>query len=293
MFEVSVIIPVYNAASFIERAVQSAASLPQVKEIILIEDGSKDNSYAICKELCANISKLKLYQHEGGSNRGPSASRNLGIARADSEFVAFLDADDRYLPERFAGEQGLFSNAEIDGVYHASSFEDGRLYTMNKVIAPGALFFELLKGQSGFFNTNSITLRKRAFNRVGTFNEKLILHQDTELWLRLAKYTNLIPGNLESAVSMVTIHENNRIRHRNYESQRRFLTTVICSIKPQDLSLEEKKLLLDKVARNDAMRLSRVKRQFFFYWRKLKHVFFLEDAYKDLFRKCQLEIING
>src|SRR5690554_4082261 len=99
--QVSVIIPVYNAANFVTQAVESAVVLGEVGEVIVVEDGSPDNALDICRELADKYSKVKLFQHPNGENRGPGASRNLGIMNASFDFISFLDADDWYLPNRF------------------------------------------------------------------------------------------------------------------------------------------------------------------------------------------------
>ena len=104
MLQISVIIPVYNAEKFIRRAVESAVILDVVKEIILVEDNSPDNALTICRKLEREYSKVLVFQHPDGQNRGAAASRNLGIIKASCELIAFLDADDFYLSNRFNAE---------------------------------------------------------------------------------------------------------------------------------------------------------------------------------------------
>jgi len=77
--QISVIIPVYNASKFLEKAVYSAVSQYENAEVLLIEDGSSDNSLQICENLQTKYEKLKVYQHAGGQNMGAAATRNLGI----------------------------------------------------------------------------------------------------------------------------------------------------------------------------------------------------------------------
>ena len=89
MISISVIIPVYNAEKFLRTAVESALREPETSEVILVEDGSSDNSLAICRQLASESSKVRLFQHVDGKNRGVSASRNLGLVKAQSEFIAF------------------------------------------------------------------------------------------------------------------------------------------------------------------------------------------------------------
>ncbi len=101
VLQVSVIIPVYNAESFLKEAVFSALQQPETAEVILIEDGSSDDSLKVCQNLAEQYDQVKLFQHPQGVNLGAGASRNLGIEKASSDWIAFLDADDYYLPNRF------------------------------------------------------------------------------------------------------------------------------------------------------------------------------------------------
>lgn len=122
-FKVSVVMPVYNAVKYLTVAVESAVHLPEVHEVILIEDCSPDGALAKCRELASTYSKVKLAQHPNGENRGAGASRNLGIQLAQSKYIAFLDADDYYLPNRFHECKRIFlSDDTVDGVYGATGF---------------------------------------------------------------------------------------------------------------------------------------------------------------------------
>ena len=87
-FEVSVIIPVYNAASYVTKAVESALHSPQVGEIILVEDKSPDNALEVCIQLKNKYDKVKLLQHLNGENRGAGESRNLGIKHGKKRTTA-------------------------------------------------------------------------------------------------------------------------------------------------------------------------------------------------------------
>src|SRR5690606_5479728 len=97
-FNVSVIIPVYNAEKFLAEAVVSALVQPETGEVILIEDKSPDNSLALCRELAVHQHKINMIQHPDKDNQGAGASRNLGIANARSPFICLLAADDYMLP---------------------------------------------------------------------------------------------------------------------------------------------------------------------------------------------------
>ena len=149
---ISVIIPVYNAAAYIEKAVCSALFHAEVKEVVLVNDGSTDNSLAIIQKLQQIDNKIKIYHHKNKSNKGRSASRNLGIKKATQPYIAFLDADDFYLPNRFENDLKVFrDNINCDGVYNAIGVHFYRetnelerhnleIYSVTEEILPERLF---------------------------------------------------------------------------------------------------------------------------------------------------------
>lgn len=111
---VSVVIPVYNAQSTIIQTIQSVINQTYTNiELILIDDGSKDNSNSIMKDYIANSDRnIKLVTKENG---GVSSARNRGIDEATGEFIAFLDSDDEWLPEKIATQMTVFrENPNID-----------------------------------------------------------------------------------------------------------------------------------------------------------------------------------
>jgi len=119
-----VIIPVYNAAAYLTQAVESALAQPETAEVLLIEDGSPDNALDVCEELAGKYDKVRLLRHPNGENRGAGASRNLGMRNAKFDFIAFLDADDYYLPGRFAAASKIFRlDPACEGVYEAVAMQ--------------------------------------------------------------------------------------------------------------------------------------------------------------------------
>ena len=89
---ISVIIPVYNVEKYIERCIESITRQTYTNlEIIIIDDGSKDNSKAICQELENQDKRIKVYSQ---ANKGAAAARNYGITKANGEYIGFVDSDD-------------------------------------------------------------------------------------------------------------------------------------------------------------------------------------------------------
>ena len=155
-FDVSVIIPVYNSEKYLEKAVLSVVNLPEVKEVILVDDGSKDNSLGLCHRLAGEYEKIVVYTHEGGVNKGPGPTRNEGILRAKYPYISFLDADDVYLPHRFVRTRKVFSDyPDTEGVYEClgTMSTDQKPYTtMPSGIVPHELLTTLLRGEQGHFS---------------------------------------------------------------------------------------------------------------------------------------------
>lgn len=227
--KISVIIPVYNAEKYVGNAVESALLFDEVSEVILVEDKSPDNALEVCRNLENKHSRVKLFQHPDKENHGAGASRNLGIEKATGDFIAFLDADDFYLSNRFDAEKKLFENQEVEGIYNAvgisyysekaraqyfSTYGErlDRVYKNHppENVFPGQLH---MLGAFGMLHLDGLTVRRDALKSKMPyfFNENLRLHQDTDFTIRLAYYLKLFTGNFEKAVAMRGIHESNRI----------------------------------------------------------------------------------
>lgn len=94
---VSAVMPVYNAQNTLTRAVNSLLIQPEINQILLVEDGSQDDSLGLCKEFASQYPQIELLRHPQGKNRGAPASRNLGLAHVSNHWVQFMDADDELL----------------------------------------------------------------------------------------------------------------------------------------------------------------------------------------------------
>lgn len=226
--KISVIIPVYNAEKYVTQAVESALQFDDVCEVLLIEDRSPDNALEVCRLLASKYEKVQLFQHPDKGNHGAGATRNLGLEKASGDLVAFLDADDYYLPNRFDAEREIFKNNEVEGVYGAlgvhyyserakaqyySIFED-RLTTVYQKHSPKDVFEGQLnmKGSFGLIHLDTLTIRKESLKKMQDFFKvHLRLHQDTEFLFRLSYYLDLYPGILDQAVAVRGVHEENRI----------------------------------------------------------------------------------
>ena len=238
---ISVIIPVYNAALYLEKAVESTLMQPETKEVILVEDGSNDESLQVCKQLKAKHDIVKLFVHPGNANKGAGASRNLGIAKASGDFIAFLDADDYFLPDRFRAERKIFEEQpETDGVYGALGFhyysEEGKkkyekqgfkeLTTLPGKVASNELYLSLLwlhEKVNGHFHVDTLTVKKNVFiDKTEMFNA-LKLHEDTVFIIQLSLNCKLETGIIDQPIAMRGVHDDNRIVNRLQKSDSQVL----------------------------------------------------------------------
>jgi len=173
----SVIIPVYNAARYVTQAVESALAQPETDEVILIEDGSPDSSLQVCQDLAQKYEKVRLLQHPGGVNKGAGASRNLGMLNARFDYLAFLDADDYFFPNRFKETVKVFEDhPDCGGVYEAigtivedeearerwraSGEMQQQLITMTRIVPPEELLERLALGGAGYFHLDGLVFEK-------------------------------------------------------------------------------------------------------------------------------------
>lgn len=110
--QVSVIIPIFNAESFIERAVYSSINQDFVKEVILVDDKSTDNSLKICLDLEKKFERVVVLSSNESKNRGASNSRNRGLEKASGNWIQFLDADDELMPGKILSQVSIILNSK-------------------------------------------------------------------------------------------------------------------------------------------------------------------------------------
>jgi len=142
--KVTVIMIFLDAARFIEEAIQSVLAQTEGSwELVLVDDGSSDGGTAIAQNHAARLpGRVRYFDHAGHANLGMSASRNAGLAVARGEYIAFLDADDVYLPERLARHRELLdAHPHVDVVQ--SRLEDWYSWRADGGARPDALEYPL------------------------------------------------------------------------------------------------------------------------------------------------------
>ena len=180
---IAVVIPAYNAANFIRAALDSvlAQTLP-AHEILVVDDGSKDETCAIVEAYAPRVTLLRQ------ANAGPARARNLAVRTAESELIAFLDADDAWAPEKLQRQvEALRSNPGSIFCYTRSMLmhADGRREPAPFVDA--AAVKQALRSRNPSLSPSCVMVTREALLRAGGFDEQHRGSEDWQLWFRLSR----------------------------------------------------------------------------------------------------------
>ncbi|MBU4264108.1 MAG: glycosyltransferase [Proteobacteria bacterium] len=179
--KISVIIPTWNRQEFLARAIDSVLGQSYTDfELIVVDDGSTDDT---ARRLAGYGAQVRSIHQE---NRGPAAARNTGIRAAEGAFVAFLDSDDRFAPEKLAVQQAAMAAHPEYLISHTDEIWYRRGEQLNqkkKHFRPhGHIFAECLK--LCVVGMSTVMVRREFFAKVGYFDEELPCCEDYDLWLR-------------------------------------------------------------------------------------------------------------
>jgi len=183
---VSVIIPTYNRVHLVGRAIRSVLNQTyQDFEIIVVDDGSTDNTEEVVESF--NDPRIRYIRHE--KNRGGSAARNTGIRASRGEYVAFLDSDDEWLPEKLEKQLSVFEEDSTCGAVYTDflyMLPDGNVKLCQNYHPEGWILKKLLSSNV-VGTTSTVIVKRECFETVGLFDESLLSCQDWDMWIRIAK----------------------------------------------------------------------------------------------------------
>lgn len=180
---VSVVVPTYNRADLLERCLGSVLRQTWTDlELILVDDASTDDTAT----LAAGITDPRLVYRRHGENRGGGAARNTGLAMARGGYVAFLDSDDEWRPEKLERQLASFAGAAPDvGLVYCGFLKQGAPAPRARPLYRGDVSREILV--SNFIGTASTPLiRRPRLEEVGGLDPRLPSCQDWDLWIRLS-----------------------------------------------------------------------------------------------------------
>ena len=184
---VSVIIPAYNAAPYVVAAVDSALAQTYAPvEIVVVDDGSTDGTAEVLRPYREAGTITYIYQ----KNAGLSSARNTGIRAARGDYVALLDSDDLFLPEKLLRQIGYLEVHPACGISycaiaHFHEEEPSHMLNLDYAYYSGADVFSALLWKN-FINPLSVVLRRSVFDIIGYFDENLKRSEDWDFWIRAA-----------------------------------------------------------------------------------------------------------
>lgn len=182
---ISVIIPVFNGEKTILETIESVLNQTFTDiELIVIDDGSRDSTLSVVSKV--RDPRLKIFSY---TNAGVANSRNRGLSHASGKFVAFLDADDLWTPDKLEAQlKALMENPQAAVAYSWVDYIDqsGKFFrAANRVAITGDLYEKMLVN-SVLENGSNPLIRKQAFAEVGGFNQEFSPADDWDMWLRLS-----------------------------------------------------------------------------------------------------------
>lgn len=271
----SVIVPLYNKAPYVRKALESVcAQTCTVWECIVVDDGSTDESAAICDEFIQSLpsSLAPSFHIIHQPNAGVAAARNRGVAASQGEYVCFLDADDWWQPEFLEEIDRLIAAYPNAGIYATNYvyFKPGKTHIALHE-PDGLMNYPRAYLANGSMPVTSITacMPRKVFNEMGGFPEWIVLGEDFLLWAKtalhhpiaysskpLAIYNNAVPPSQRATCNLYT-PEKHMLFHLDEIEQ-------LAAASPQ---AEEWKALLDK--------LKEGRKQFNqpMWWRRFKQMY--------------------
>jgi glycosyltransferase involved in cell wall biosynthesis len=187
----SVVIPTYNRADKLKRALISLKSQSwQEFEVIVCDDGSTDDTKSVVASFEKDLDIKYIYSNNSG---GPARPRNLGIHKAQYNWICFLDSDDWWYKDKLAEMRNAIQNFPLSDVY----YHDFDVYSGSEDTSCGKFssrdlgekpYIELLVYGNGIVNSSAVVKKQNIFNIGGIDeNENLISMEDHDLWIQLAK----------------------------------------------------------------------------------------------------------
>ena len=189
MAAVSVVIPTFNRAALVERAVHSVLTQTYSDiEVLIVDDGSTDNTGAVLRSLAHEDSRIRYLHHE--RNQGAQPARNTGCLAANGEYIAFLDSGNEWLPDKLRLQMEVFKRG---------GDQLGVVYCGFRVLYPDQSYFDMWPRYRGnvyqqalrqwLTDTSTLVVRRDILERVDYWDERIRAYQEWDMCIRLARVT--------------------------------------------------------------------------------------------------------
>lgn len=257
MLSICTIIPTYNRAEYITKAIDSVlAQTHKVDQIIVVDDGSTDDTRTRLETYIASKKILYIFQ----DNSGVSAARNKGIKETTCEWVAFLDSDDEWLPEKIERQvanirtygNAVLSCTNVLFIDEKKNFQMNYFASLNVKVSE-KVFLVRKTDFTIYFYTSSVLVKRQKVLEAGLFDEQLTIHEDIDLWYRI----NLLGGNIvvnpAPLVKVIRREERTDLSLANqfiFNKERHFDSLIIVyeKILNYSLSTKQKRIIKEKLS---------------------------------------------
>lgn len=205
---VTIIIPAYNRADLIGEALNSVfAQTYRDFEIIVVDDGSTDDTVRVLKPLMEQGGIQYIYQ----DNQGESSARNRGIAEAKGQYIAFLDSDDLFEPTRLEIQIQYFRDHPHVGLVHSgfTKFDNNSddLGYRDTSWFTGMIYPQILLHWTTLIPPSTVLIPKKVFEVIGPFDKSLRIGPDLDMWRRIARKYSF--GSINKSLTRVRVHSGN------------------------------------------------------------------------------------
>lgn len=283
--EVSIILPSYNYENYIGKTIDSVLNQSYPNwELIIIDDGSMDNSLDVIKRY--KDKRIHLFTQK---NKGVSSTLNRGIRNSNCKYICFLDADDKYHPDKLDAQVEYMNSGfdivttqvqVIDDKDEESPIEHFKmtwnLYDKKEIFGEDRVANFLYKN---YFCKSSLMIRKELFNKYGYFDPRLITAYDLDLWLRMIPSAKIT--RVDKILTYYRWHDKNETTVNNNRIRTELLLILDNFIKNIDTSTDDKLLKKYLESINKCIKDNNLYKGFITL-QLIKNTYKLEDNY-DLF----------
>lgn len=201
---ISIVTASYNYENYIKETIESVLNQTYTNwELIIVDDGSKDNSVEVIKSYCEKDNRIKLYQHEGGINKGLIETVKLGVEKAQGEWITFLESDDTIVPEYLEKKvkvmnehpevKFIFNDVNLFGSEERIRFYDYHFSIVKKLLLDNPYpkdIFPYFQEHNLVATFSVVTMKKELLENLD-FNSPIKALLDYYLWIQVASKTKL------------------------------------------------------------------------------------------------------
>lgn len=233
---ISIITASYNYENYIKETIESVLNQTyQNWELIIVDDGSKDNSVNVIKSYCEKDSRIKLFQHEGGINKGLAETIKLGVSKANGEWIAFLESDDKFMPECLeekikVAEKNpeigfIFSDLETFGEVNTKIDKNNLYEAMKQKYKKTCIDMSIDLLKQNWISTFSIVMLKKSLLDNCNYDTPIQAFLDRWIWIQVSQKTKFY--YLDKKLTMWRIHSKS------------FLNNFKCDMNKFDIEIEQ------------------------------------------------------